>query len=79
MKIKLGEDLNSNQIYAIINAEGEVIMYSSPIKICTKENVEFTLKEIDAKMFESLKKRLFRFYDGYDLQTLINQTGYFQK
>ena len=79
MKIKLGEDLNSNQIYAIISAEGEVVMYSSPIKIRTDENVEFTLKEIEAKMFETLKKRLFRFYDGYDLTNIDKSNWVFSE
>jgi Dynein heavy chain, N-terminal region 2 len=54
-KLRLGDDLNANQISAIISAEGEVVTYSSAIKIRSEENVEATLKEIEAKMFETLK------------------------
>ena len=63
----------------IISAEGEVVIYSYPIKIRTDKNVEFTLKEIKAKMFETLKKRLFRFYDGYDLTNIDKSNWVFSE
>ena len=54
-------------------------MHSSLIKIRTDENVEFMLKEIEAKMFETLKKRLFRFYDGYDLTSIDKSNWVFSE
>ena len=76
-RLRLGEDLNSNQIYAIISAEGEVVLYSSPIKIRTEENVEATLKEIESKMFETLRKRLFKFNDSFDLTNIEKSSWVF--
>lgn len=66
VKLKLGEDMNSNQIYSFISGENEIVKFISNIKIRTEENVEYTLKEIESRMYETLRRKFSVIYNDYD-------------
>ena len=67
-KLKLGEEMSSNQILCFISGEDEIVKFNSFIKIRTEENVEFTLKEIESRMFETLKRKFSQTYNEYDYE-----------
>lgn len=77
MKLKLGEDSNSNQIYAIISAEGESVTYQTPIKARSEEKIEATLAEIEQKMVETITKKLSKFYGDYDFTNIDKSSWVF--
>lgn len=67
MKLELGEGLNSNQILKMISAEGEEVAFVSSVKIKADEKVEYTLKEIEEKMYETIRKRINVTHSNYDV------------
>jgi dynein heavy chain, axonemal len=67
MKLELGTDKASNQILKMISAEGEHVAFSSSVKIKPDEKIEYTLKEIEDKMFETIKKRIYNSRFEYDV------------
>ena len=54
----MGEGNASNQILEMISGEGERVEFSPSVKIKSDDNIESTLKEIEEKMIETIKKRI---------------------
>lgn len=73
MRLELGVDKASNQILKMISAEGEKITFSSSVKIKPDEKVEATLKEIEDKMYETIRKRINVSHSEYDVLSTERQ------
>lgn len=57
-KLSMGEGNASNQILEMISGEGEKVGFSSSVKIKADEKIEYTLKEIEDKMTETIRRRI---------------------
>jgi len=73
MRLELGVDKASNQILKMISAEGEKVTFSSSVKIKPDEKVEATLKEIEDKMYETIRKRINVSHSEYDVLSTERQ------
>ena len=68
MKLELGKGNASNQIHKMISGEGEQVEFTSSVKIKTEDKIETTLKNIEDKMIETIKKKINTTHSGYNFE-----------
>ena len=68
MKLSMGEGNASNQILRMISGEGEEVEFSPSVKVKSDEKIENTLKEIEDKMIDTIKKAINSTYSNYDYE-----------